>query len=456
MAITLRATGAVSGGTLTPAPSFPAGVQASDINVLTVVAKPNSGVLPADVVIDVPAGWTQLFQGRAGNIKPGTPEGGSGGTNIAVFIRTGSAFTGSVPITISNHSTAAASIVTYAGSLGTGWSTGTVFGYDADNSGSTTYDSSRTVVPTNLLTTTNDWLLVCSSLSNGNGLGSATITSTGSTLGTMNVRSSSLSRVSVPDVADVWIDVRDINIVSGTSTAAPRMTASTIQDGVSVFIRLREGITSIVGSETKTIAEASSLGASDVVPTPRDWVNGDPLDAITLNAAFRDPLAWLLTESPGIQLEATAPVTFTTTTHTITWNTTPRYRRGSMVVSGTKLIVPSTGYYIGEVSVGIKDIDAMLNGWLLTVDVLMYPGSTGTPNVQNISATFTDMPTEGSFTVGSIPLSFFLNAGDAIEVKISGAWGTTADTGLLTDLPNVSILNMLDLHWQGYWGGGAV
>lgn len=453
MAISLRGVGATAVNTKTPNPSYPAGVQANDLNVLTIVAKPTAGNTPDDMILTQPSGWRMTFDTKNGSNPPSSPPAATGSVRVWVLTRTGSAFSGSIgAISISNCSVAAAGIDTYAGSLGTGWSTAASRGYDV---GGSTYDSNFSMTASNQLHTTNDWLLAATGFSDDAGLGTATLTATGATLGTVTARRSTGSAVASP-VAECGIDVRDAPVTAGTSSAGPRLTGTANNNGVSVFFRLREGVTSLSSSDARSILDRSSLGATDTVPTPRDWMSDDPLDAETLNAAFRDPIAWVLTEAPGIQLEATAAVTFAATTHTITWNTTPRYRRGSIVLNGTKVSVPATGYYIGEFSVGVKDIDAMLLGWLLTVDVLMYPGGTGTANVQNVSTNFTDMDTEMSFTVGSIPFSMFLNAGDAIEVRMSGAWGTTADTGLLVDLPTVGILMMLDLHWESFWEGGVV
>lgn len=455
MTISFRAAGTVSGNTLTPSPSYPAGVISTDINILQVVAKPNSGVIPQNVTCATPAGWTLLLAASSGNQAPGTPEGSSGSANTWIFTRTGGAFTGSVPLTLTNHSVASAAIDTYASTAGGGWNTSTSYGYDNDSSG-LSYDSNRTVTSTNLNITTGDWMLVRSGLTNTSGVGTVAVTATGAVLSAATQRHSQVSTVTTPDTSNSWIDARDVTVTSGTSTAGPKMTATTVQDGISVFVLLREGIRAISGAETVSSVDKSSLGASDDMPVTKAWVNGDELSAANLNAHFRDPIAWLLTESPGIQLEATTPVTFNTTTHTITWNTTPRYRRGSIVVSGTKVIVPTTGYYIGEFSVGVKDQGTMGLGWLLTVDVLMYPGGTGAATVQNISANFTDMDVEVPFSPGSAPISFFLNQGDAIEVKMSGGWNTAGGAGLWADGQASSVQIMLDLHWNGFWAGGVV
>lgn len=453
MTISLRAAGTVANNTTSPNPSYPAGVLANDMNVLVIAAKSTALKGPDDMDITPPAGWRLLHDGRNSNNPTFNPPGLSGSVRIAVFIRTGGAFSGAIgAVTITNCSVAAAVINTYAGSAGTGWNTATTFGYDISD---TDYDSNRAVASTNQFFATGDWLLALTSLGDNIGLGTTALTATGATLGTVNVRQAAGSSIASPS-SRLGLDFRDAAVTAGTSTAGPRLTGTANQNGISVFVRLREGTTAIAGAETGAGIEKSSLGSTDDLPVTKAWVNGDDLSAANLNAHFRDPIAWLLTEAPGIQLEATTPVTFAATTHTITWNATPRYRRGSIVVNGTKVVVPTTGYYIGEFSVGVKDQGTMNLGWLMTVDVLMYPGGTGAATVQNISTNFTDMDVEVSFSPGSIPISFFLNQGDAIEVKMSGAWNTAGGAGLWTDGQASSVQILLDLHWNGFWAGGVV
>lgn len=457
MTISLRAAGTAATNTTSPNPSYPAGVQANDMNVLVIAAKSTALKGPDDMDITTPAGWKLIHDGRNSNNPTFSPPTNSGSVRIAVYIRTGSAFSGAIgAITITNCSVAAAVINTYAGSAGTGWNTATTFGYDISL---TDYDSNRAVVSTNQFFTTNDWLLSLTSLGDSIGLGTTALTATSATLGTVNVRQAAGSSIASPS-AQLGLDFRDAAVTAGTSTAGPRLTGTANQNGISVFVRLREGTAALAGAETGTGTEKSSLGATDDLPVTRTWANGDDLSAALFNANFSDPIAWHLTNSPGIQAECTTTPNLTSTTHTVVWDKYV-YRRGGMVINGTKISVPTTGFYIGQFGVGVEDIGTMNLGWLLTVDVLVYPGGTGSPTVQNVSTNFTDMSTEQSFTVGGIPFSVFLNAGDAIELRMSGGWGT-AGTRLWANQPGFGPATdagkkvLIDLHWDGYWGGGTI
>lgn len=458
MTISLRAAGTLaidsdgSGSGSTLVVSYPAGITTTDISILQVSAKPNSGVLPADMTCSVPAGWMLILEASSGNTPPGTPEGSSGSVKVWVYRKTGTADTGSFTVTLTNNSTGSAAINTYAGN-GTGWNTSATYGYDYDLSGVNPYDSSRTVASINLSIATGDWMLVRSAFNSNAGMGTATVTATGATLSAATVRQSANAGVTIPDSSLTYFDARDVTVSSGTSTAGPKLATTTAQDGVSVFILIREGIRTISGAETATTVEKSTLGAQTDLPVTRDWVNGDPLDAATLNAAFRDPIGWLMTDSPGIQLRKTSEPNLTSTPYTVDWSpNTIDYRRGSMLVNATKITVPTTGIYVGEFQVGVKDIGTMNLGWLLTVDVLTYPGGTGTANVHNISTSFTDMDVEQSFTVGSIPFTLHLNQGDAIEVRMSGGWGI-AGTALWATSDPLGVAVRLDLHWYSNWDG---
>lgn len=450
MTVSLRGAGTIAANTANPAPSYPAGVQTTDLSVLTVMAKPTLGTQPQDVTCATPSGWTLLFAGSAGTTPPNTDDW-SGSMVMWIFTRTGGTFSGSVPLTLTNNSVAAAVINTYAGN-GTGWNTSTVYGYHNDIAGNA-FDSNKTVASTNLGINGGDWMLISYAGPWLAALGSPTITAAGTTLGAANLRSTAGSTAGGYNSR---LETRDLIVTSGTSTAGPRMTSSTFQDGIAVFIRLREGVVTISGSETVSTVERSTLGAQVGLPVVRDWANGDFLDAATLNAAWRDPIAWMLTEAPGIQLEVTTVVTLNSASHTITWDKI-RYRRGSITVSGTKVSVPTTGHYIGQFSVGLRDNGTMGFPFVTTVDILVYPGGLGAATVHNVSTNYDPLDAEGSFAIGSQPFSVYLNEGDAIEVKLSGAWNTAGGTQLWVAADAAALAQgfvpLLDLHWFSTWDG---
>lgn len=453
MTISLRAAGAVSSNTASPNPSYPAGVQANDMNVLTVIAKPTGGTTPDEVIITTPAGWKRIFDGRDGNVAPFNPPGTGGSVRIAIYLRTGSAFTGSIgTIGITNCSVAAAVINTYAGSAGTGWSTATTYGYDISG---TSYDSNLTIASTNQFLTTNDWLLSLTATDGNAGIGTASLTAAGATLGAVVSRQAVGSSVASPS-AQLGLDVRDVPVTAGTSTGGPRLTGTTNLNGISVFVRLHEGTSAVSSSDTSASMEKSTLGAITDIPTVKEWASGDDLSAENLNTYFRDPIAWVLSESPRVQLEATVATTFNASTHTIVWDKI-RSRRGSIFINGTKVSVPVTGHYIGQYSVGVRDNGTMGFPFVMTVEILTYPGGTGTANVHNVSTNYTTMAVEESFGVGSQPYSLYLNAGDAIEVRMSGAWNTAGGAQLWVGgdagAVNGAWATMLDLHWFSTWDG---
>lgn len=449
MTISFRGTGTPAINSLSPTPSYPAGVVATDISVLTVTAKANSGVVPQDVTCATPSGWTLLFARSSGNSPPSTPEAGSGSANIWIFMRTGGAFSGTVPLTLTNHSNAAAVIDTYAGTVG-GWNTSIVYGYDND-SGAGGYDSNKTVASSNLNVVTGDWMLVHSALTNNASVGTVTLTATGATLAssTGTSRYSALSTITSPDTSYVQIDVRDVTVSSGTSTAGPRMQFTGVMDGISVFVLLREGTRAVSGSDTSTAAEVTNVGSAGVIPATTTWTNGDDLSAARLNTYISDPFDWLLNESPSAQVKCTTASTLTGA-HTVVWNA-HNLLRGGMRYSGTRVYAPVPGRYVGQLSAGFQDIGTMGASWYAEYLLQVYPAGSGTPT-QKVRSQVANPGVETSWAWGSVPFEVYLNQNDSVEFVISGTW-TSGGAALWPNGSSGEVQILMDLHWDGKWDG---
>jgi hypothetical protein len=444
MAIALRVAGTAVTNTVSPNPSTGAGLVASDISILWVMAKPAATKTPADVTIPTPTNWIKLGQWASGSQVSATPPGNTGSMVVAAFVRVGAAASTAIgAISTTNTVTTAAVINSYSTSLTNGWiyalTTAAV-----DEAGLTT--SFAPIGAADVSVTTNDFLLVGWAHALASTLTSKTVTATGATLSGGNYRQDATS---VLNSGNLGFGTFDAVVASGTSTAGPLLASTTLTDGIAVFLKLRDANLSIASAETVTTADHVSG-----VPNLRTWQNGQNVMAADMNFQIRDPFNWLLGYTrPGIKVRNTTAIPYAAGSETpIFWDSADT-QVGDVWFwpKGTQVMVGEPGTYTGQISFNANDTGTMNTGWVLIGKLYIFRGQTSTEQIINQTP---DMGTGGgveqSFVSGGLPFTVYLRAGDYVELRVSGGW-SAGGAGTLVSF--IDQQPTLDLWWSSKWEG---
>jgi hypothetical protein len=441
MTISLRAAGTLAANATSVNPSFPAGGQASDLNILAVYVKPTGGTTPSNVTINTPANWTKLGQWSNGNFAPASPPAGTGSTIVAIYARVG-AFSGALgAITGTNISNMAAAINIYQKTTGNWEIFALTHGEDVSG---TTYNSSTDVASADMGLASGNWLLAATCAGNNTAFASPTLTVAGLTLGTVNARQSAGSSVASPS-SQTWADFRDVSVTSGTDTAGPVVTSTTNLNGVTAFVALKEATTSLNSTETATMTDRV-IG----VPQLRSWQNEEKVMAADMNRQISEPLRWHRGETrPGIMLRGTQTQALAAGSETqLRWNS-HIVQTGQIWyhVGQPYVYVGEPGTYNGSISVSIEDVGTMNNGWDLVTKLYVYRNNAVNSTIENQAP---DMSTEQSFVIGGAPFTVYLKAGDFLVVGVTGGW-SSGGARIWGGAPDIE--TQLDLWWDSGWEG---
>ncbi len=191
------------------------------------------------------------------------------------------------------------------------------------------------------------------------------------------------------------------------------------------------------GSETVSSSEnawAYLPGGYTKVPSPREWTNGDPLDAGTLNKEWRDTFNWILgytapayqgynSGGPTLSPNVAIPIL------------TSELERGNLyhAANDTKVSVYETGYYLVWVQIGL-DLTSATGSWFSSV--LKVNGAVKTTS-DSARAAGNNFGIEHLSTV-------FLNNGDYLEIACGGSW-----TGTVTAHTHSTLRPSIGIWWRG-------
>lgn len=255
MSITQTAAGTAAAGSTSVAPSYPSGVAAGRVAVLTVVCKPNTAT------INSPGGdWVELGQFAGGT---GTQGADTGATRVAVFAEVlAGDESGSVTVNITNGNSSGGVIDIYQADSGFVTPSTSHFTGGQD----TTHGTSCSITGSaDIDVDAGDQLLFAfastSNATNNITFSSDTLTATGCTFGTLDVETIFRSNTG----NDIAMQRMNRPCSTGPSSAAPvwTATASANTSGAGAFVRLvEEDITPQTGSDQGTGGESAVISAT--------------------------------------------------------------------------------------------------------------------------------------------------------------------------------------------------
>lgn len=217
--------GSTSGSTLSIA--YPASISAGDLLIVCIGNKLTAAT-PTK-----PSGWTAPAN-ASGSGGAGADGEDSGNVNGTLWVKEADGTeTGSLSVTITGNNSAAAWMLRYTKAAGTTW------GYVATNGTDTSQDTSWSVTgAADIGVTTGDQMVACGVKNTNTVTGSEAVTTTGVTYGATSERGDNATSLG----NNTGVFVVDASASSGTSSAAPVLTAtpSSAAAGVGIFIRLRE------------------------------------------------------------------------------------------------------------------------------------------------------------------------------------------------------------------------
>lgn len=275
-AVTYGASGTSVSGTTSLTVSYPTGIAAGDLLILTVGNKyPTNGPT-------TPTGWT-LFQASGGL---GTAGNDSGQVYSTVFVKEAvGTESGNLTVTLTSANTSMARMFRYTKAAGTVWSYAATTGSDNIAGPGRTWNVTGAANPG---ITAGDVVIVVSGL-NGNQVTSWTesITATGATFGTVAERQDAASGTG----NDMGMVVSEHPVSSGTATAAPdyAMTAAngTITTnsptGASVFLRIREIPLPTTTIATKSFSADTGTSSTDFITNTAAQTISGTLSAVTVS-----------------------------------------------------------------------------------------------------------------------------------------------------------------------------
>jgi hypothetical protein len=234
MAIALRAAGtATASGTAVTSinPAVPTGATTGDLSVLSVAIK------PYNATVTTPSGWTKIGEATNGTTAAGTD---TGSMKVAVFVRESASVGAIGNMTFGSADSVVAVINTYSKG-------GTeVWNYSSFTTGGDTTNGANfsATGAANIGITTNDWAHATFAVNGDVGtVSAATVTATGATLGTANVRPAANGAVTTTG-GDARLIVVDRACTAGPSSAAPvaTYTNASSTSGTVLFLRLRASV----------------------------------------------------------------------------------------------------------------------------------------------------------------------------------------------------------------------
>jgi hypothetical protein len=273
MTIALRATGATSIATVAVTavnPVIPAGVQASDLCVLTVSAK------PYNTYIATPLGWTKIGEATNGT----TPTGGSadtGSTKVAVFVLTGQTSSYAIGSIVQANADSMNAVINVYSTDGAGWDISS-FTTGGDNVNDANYSTTGAAWPFSV--DAGDWVVASAAINGDIGASSAHAMGgmAGATLGTL------VGRVNFDTTTgtDTNLLVYDAPVTAGSSTAAPTFTYTNASNtsGTTLWFRLRSPAPTITDTGVVKVINGSDSYTNTspiVVIKPAGTADGDLL-----------------------------------------------------------------------------------------------------------------------------------------------------------------------------------
>lgn len=287
MGISLRAAGTLASGTTSASPAYPAGLQPTDISLLTVSCKPYNST------ITTPSGWTKIVEITNGTTASGAD---TGSVLVATYYRVG-AFTGTTTVTLSGSNSVGAQITSFQKSdTNKVWDLSS-FTTGIDNTNGANYSATGLA---NINVTTGDWIYTGTGMNaNLGSLSANLITATGATLGsTINDTTSGFN-----DGDNGRVAISHASVDSGSSSGAPAYTCTNASSssGATIFVRMRLTTPTIVASFNGSVDSPGN----DI--TVGSIITGDLYDV------YRDDPSGLY---PSVKVRGMDTVTPSTTTAT--------------------------------------------------------------------------------------------------------------------------------------------
>lgn len=192
------------------------------------------------------------------------------------------------------------------------------------------------------------------------------------------------------------------------------------------------------GSDTGTGTEAQTRylpGEFSTIPVPRTWVNGDSLSEGILNQQWRDTFRFLLGYTRPAFSGYYLNTGYTYTSGTPIPLVTESLKRGNIAhaASDTKVYVWEDGWYDGTILIS-GDASGILTGGTFLTSSVMVNGAV-------VSTRDNSRKLSGRAAVGHF-FSLDLEAGDYIEIAVTGTWTGTYGQSPGSELAQVPRLEM--------------